>query len=163
MWNTNKVLLNAMRILQVTRLQLCQVFGSDRVDEEAQQEKNAPLRYPLKAHGHIPSAWIHLNSQQLRAHPIHTWNTSPTCPESRLSASSRTVPLTWTLWDKTNRLRFEPQNCVNTETRSNTKARLCSTITHQPVGTPQFMRVPRPARDFWGQSKYGTPATLCGH
>lgn len=58
MWNTDKVLLNALRILQVTRLKLCQVFGSDRVDEEAQQEKNAPLRYPLKAHGHIPYARI---------------------------------------------------------------------------------------------------------
>lgn len=55
MRNRNKAIFNAVRILQVTPPKFCRVFGSDRVDEEAQQEKNAPLR-DGKAHGHIPSA-----------------------------------------------------------------------------------------------------------
>lgn len=67
-----------------------------------------------------------------------------------------------TFLDETGRLRFETGNCDKTETRSNTEVRLCATITHRPVGTPQFMRAPRPARVSWEQSKCRTTATPCG-
>lgn len=165
MRNRNKAILKAVRILQVTPSKFCRVFGSDRVDEEAQQEKNAPLR-DGKAHGHIPSAWNHLNrSSYARIQPT---------PGARALRRGQTVrshaflllyarfPSLEHSGSRTNRLRIETGNCDKTETRSNTKVCLCSTITHRPVGTPQFMRASRPARASWGQRKNRTTATSCG-
>ena len=101
--------------------------------------------------------------QQPRARPPHTWNTcaqtSPNCPDSRASAPLRTVPFALTSEHSGMRRpgRGSRQEGVTTPRRGATRksARAC-------VGTPPFMRAPRPARASRGQSKYWTTATPCG-
>lgn len=167
MRNANKVGLNAVRILQVTTLKFWfWEFGSDRVDEEAQKKQSVPLRNRRKAHGHLPSAWIHLNcGSSARIQPT-PGTRAPRCRETvqnhafLLFYGSNPFTLThehsgmkWSGCGSRRRTVMRPRRGATL------KSACAPQWPHRPVGTPQFMRDPRRTR---ARGECGTTGTSGG-